>query len=249
MESGYIYILNNQYITGLLKIGFTTRDPQDRVRELSSHTGVPGKFNLVYAWEVENPSYVEKVVFSTLKKYRAEGEFFSITSDEAKSKIIEILQRLGQVDESGITISQKARDILRNQEEEKIREQQSRIKNCQESWRNNINITRAQAIKIANSKIGYSYDQINTEIKKCAAPEAISTPATLLTLGLSLILEAKWEKFKGKQKWVDLQNNWLIAFENEMIIKKDSWWDDKDCKRPSKPGYMDWSAFYMDVKY
>jgi hypothetical protein len=37
---------------GLVKIGFTDRDPITRSKELSSHTGVPGKFNIEKSWEV-----------------------------------------------------------------------------------------------------------------------------------------------------------------------------------------------------
>ncbi len=47
-ESGYIYILINPSMVGLVKIGKTTRDHKDRVNELSSATGVPTPFILIY---------------------------------------------------------------------------------------------------------------------------------------------------------------------------------------------------------
>ncbi len=38
---GYIYIISNPSMPGLVKIGRTSRDPQTRLRELNSATGVP----------------------------------------------------------------------------------------------------------------------------------------------------------------------------------------------------------------
>ena len=47
-NQGYVYILSNISMPGLLKIGMTRLDPTKRVKELSSSTGVPTPFNLVY---------------------------------------------------------------------------------------------------------------------------------------------------------------------------------------------------------
>ena len=45
---GYVYVLINPSMEGLVKIGMTTSTPEERVTELSSATGVPSKFILVY---------------------------------------------------------------------------------------------------------------------------------------------------------------------------------------------------------
>jgi hypothetical protein len=47
-------------MTGLVKIGFTDRDPITRSKELSSHTCVQGKFNIEKSWEVQR-SLIEKM--------------------------------------------------------------------------------------------------------------------------------------------------------------------------------------------
>ena len=47
--AGYVYILSNSGMPGLLKIGRTTRSVGDRVAELNSATGVPAPF-AVEAW-------------------------------------------------------------------------------------------------------------------------------------------------------------------------------------------------------
>ena len=46
--NGYIYVMLNMSMEGLVKIGRTNRDPKAREKELSQATGVPTPFKLVY---------------------------------------------------------------------------------------------------------------------------------------------------------------------------------------------------------
>lgn len=39
--AGWVYILSNEYMPGIYKIGMTTNSPEARAKELSSATGVP----------------------------------------------------------------------------------------------------------------------------------------------------------------------------------------------------------------
>jgi T5orf172 domain len=48
MTSGYVYILINTSFDGMIKVGRTTRDPQERARELSWATGIPTPFRVAY---------------------------------------------------------------------------------------------------------------------------------------------------------------------------------------------------------
>jgi hypothetical protein len=45
MPAGYIYVLENETIPGLVKIGSTERNPEDRAKELMT-TGVPALLRL-----------------------------------------------------------------------------------------------------------------------------------------------------------------------------------------------------------
>ncbi|GAB3933455.1 hypothetical protein GCM10027614_04380 [Micromonospora vulcania] len=67
---GVIYILANQYMPGLLKIGQTTRDPETRVREISRATGVPADFEIIYDEIVSDVDAAEAMIHTQLAASR-----------------------------------------------------------------------------------------------------------------------------------------------------------------------------------
>ncbi|MEW5837381.1 MAG: GIY-YIG nuclease family protein [Pseudomonadota bacterium] len=86
--SGYIYILSNPSIPGLLKIGHTMDMPEQRLRQLNT-TGVPMPFVLEACFLVTKPSALENAVHSALASYRPTDsrEFFQLSL----SKSLEII--------------------------------------------------------------------------------------------------------------------------------------------------------------
>lgn len=84
---GYIYVMINPSLEGMVKIGKTTRNPNDRVKELSSATGVPTPFILVFQKKFKNCHYTEKAIHKYLeeKGYRISEnrEFFKIAVTDA----------------------------------------------------------------------------------------------------------------------------------------------------------------------
>jgi len=78
---GFIYILSNQSMPGLLKVGLTTNSVHQRVTELNT-TGVPTKFKSERIFEIEERflRQVEKAVHDTLKGNGAHHgkEFFRV---------------------------------------------------------------------------------------------------------------------------------------------------------------------------
>lgn len=82
---GYVYVAENPEIPGKVKIGYTTRDVRKRMKELSSGTGVPGKYTATYKFRVARPKHVEKTVHRKLshRKIQDGGEFFKVTPKEA----------------------------------------------------------------------------------------------------------------------------------------------------------------------
>jgi hypothetical protein len=84
-QHGFIYILKCPAMPGLLKIGMTTRKPEDRVRELSSSTAAPAQFELVKAFHVSGDVLgIERAIHSDLAQVRSgRSEFFSIGEQDA----------------------------------------------------------------------------------------------------------------------------------------------------------------------
>ena len=83
---GWIYVLENPSLKGLVKIGFSTKDPAIRVRELSS-TGVPRVFEIAYEALLERPRDLEQRVHATLKSHHENKEFFRTTPKQAIAAI------------------------------------------------------------------------------------------------------------------------------------------------------------------
>ena len=74
---GWIYIARNPSFSGLLKIGYSDRDPSIRMEELYS-TGVPTPFVLLYIVLIDNAYEVEQKIHSELELCRdsKSREFF-----------------------------------------------------------------------------------------------------------------------------------------------------------------------------
>jgi len=78
MSSGFIYVLVNKSMPGLLKIGFTTDSAYKRAKALSKPTGVPSEFRVLFSLPVIFCHQVEKNVHCDLAEYRSNKnrEFF-----------------------------------------------------------------------------------------------------------------------------------------------------------------------------
>ena len=80
-----VYILTNPTIPDLVKIGRTS-NLEERLRSLSSHSGVPVPFECFYACEVEHSQDVEKRLHFGLGDHRInpKREFFRINPERVK---------------------------------------------------------------------------------------------------------------------------------------------------------------------
>ena len=87
--------MTNQAMPELVKIGFSTKDPQMRAKELDS-TGVPHPYQVVYDALVDNPRQVESSVHRELKQHHEAKEFFRITVDLATQAIGRVLKQQGK---------------------------------------------------------------------------------------------------------------------------------------------------------
>jgi hypothetical protein len=85
---GYVYVLSNQAMPGLVKIGFSLKDPALRARELSG-TGIPYPHILEYDVHVVDPRTVEQRTHQALASKRAaeNREWFRCSVHEARAVI------------------------------------------------------------------------------------------------------------------------------------------------------------------
>lgn len=83
---GWVYILSNEHMPGIYKVGMTTTSPAVRAKELSSSTGVPSPFKVEASFHCDNPSFSEREIHETLSDCRVNSsrEFFSIELKELK---------------------------------------------------------------------------------------------------------------------------------------------------------------------
>jgi len=94
--SGVIYVLVNQAMPGLIKIGRTAENIEMRMRQLDT-SGVPLPFECFYAAEVADPAKVERALHEAFEdqRVRKNREFFELSPD--KPKVIIKLMELRDV--------------------------------------------------------------------------------------------------------------------------------------------------------
>ena len=96
---GYVYVLVNSSMPGLLKIGYTDRDPNLRAKELSAATGIVFPFIVAYYAETLDAPGAEEEIHRILSPYRINDnrEFFSMEVRDAISTIDSVCGRFGLV--------------------------------------------------------------------------------------------------------------------------------------------------------
>lgn len=89
MKSGYIYVLSNQSMPGIVKIGRSIHGGKSRARDLYQ-TGVPTPFKLEFEIYVEDHVELEILVHEKLQDQRVSGnrEFFKVDVFEATALIM-----------------------------------------------------------------------------------------------------------------------------------------------------------------
>jgi DNA-binding MarR family transcriptional regulator len=96
-QSGYVYVLTNSSTNGIVKIGKTRQNPDERAKALSSASGVSTPFVVVYQAYFENCNQAEQFVHAKLEKFRVSNnrEFFQVAIPPAVDAVIEAKNHLG----------------------------------------------------------------------------------------------------------------------------------------------------------
>lgn len=107
IEPGWLYLLTNSVMPGLVKIGMTTRSPEERAQELAS-TGVPMPFHVAAAWAVDDVRAAERDAHAVLARYRVndQREWFRLSVPAA-------IKALGRSTQAQPTLARRAWRIVR----------------------------------------------------------------------------------------------------------------------------------------
>jgi hypothetical protein len=91
VQIGFVYILTNASMPGLIKVGMTRGNPEERAIQLSAATAAPKPFDVFAALPVGNPRAAEAQAHGVLDEYRVNGrrEFFRLAPEDA----VKLLER------------------------------------------------------------------------------------------------------------------------------------------------------------
>ncbi|MCL5269083.1 MAG: GIY-YIG nuclease family protein [bacterium] len=87
---GWVYVIENKSMPGLVKIGYSTKDPILRAGELRN-TGTPYPYIVVYDVLVEEPRDHEQRLHKVFEEKREGKEWFRCSAKDAIYKIREII--------------------------------------------------------------------------------------------------------------------------------------------------------------
>ena len=83
---GWVYVISNKAMPGLVKVGISEKDPELRAQELEG-PGVPHAYIVEYEMLVEGPDHVEQQAHHFLSAYREAKGWFHCSAEEAASAI------------------------------------------------------------------------------------------------------------------------------------------------------------------
>lgn len=122
MTEGFIYILVNDAMPGIVKVGKTKSEPTNRASQLSSATGVPERFSIFRQYAVTDCGEAEKFAHRILERAfgrpNSRREFFSGESGEVSALLDEALQPYLIQNDSPIANNALAAPILRVERKE-----------------------------------------------------------------------------------------------------------------------------------
>lgn len=94
---GWVYIITNKAMPGLIKIGYTLKDPELRAQELSN-TGNPHPYQVDYEVFVVNPYSIEKKIHQELSDSKEGKEWFRCSTTEGINCIRAIIGNSGNME-------------------------------------------------------------------------------------------------------------------------------------------------------
>ncbi len=86
---GWVYVISNKAMLGLIKVGYSTKDPELRAEELN-HTGSPHPYVVEYEMLIEEPYEIEQKTHKLLSSKLEAKEWFRCSAEEAVAGIKQV---------------------------------------------------------------------------------------------------------------------------------------------------------------
>lgn len=112
---GWVYVISNVAMPGIVKVGYSMKDPDSRADELG-HTGSPHPYLVDYDVLVDEPREVERAVHRQLRDKREGKEWFRCSIDEAVASVKSVVGERGLLERFKRVDRETAERLVREQE-------------------------------------------------------------------------------------------------------------------------------------
>ena len=140
---GWVYVISNKAMQGLVKVGYSSKDPDLRAEDLD-HTGSPDPYVVEYDMLIENPYEIEQKTHQLLSSKRAGKEWFRCSAEEAIAAIKQV-SGTGAIRESYQGAERAKAEALHQRELEAIelrRKRETEQKEFEDRLRNEETVIR-----------------------------------------------------------------------------------------------------------
>lgn len=125
---GWIYVISNKSMPGLVKVGYSSKDPEERAQELD-HTGTPQPYVVEYDILIEGELYqIEQHIHRNLSSYSEGKEWFRCTPEQAVTAIRQVAKNIAIAESFKKADREKAERLEREREIEIARQTERRRK-------------------------------------------------------------------------------------------------------------------------
>jgi len=120
---GWVYIVTNPDLRGKVKVGFTARDPSERIAEFKQ-AGLPRRHRYEFGIKCEYPQSIERKVHQRLRGKRHAGEWFSCSVEFAANVLLELVPEPFETNDPA-SVTPAAQEALR-QAQYRLQEKEAR---------------------------------------------------------------------------------------------------------------------------
>jgi cation transport ATPase len=201
---GYVYILTNPVMQGLIKIGKTCRTIEERVKELNG-TGVPMPFEVAYSRKVEYMDEVERDMHEHFNVCRVNDgrEFFRLSIGSAVTKLDTYQEALSEAERRA------EREVRQQEYERQTAKREAELADQNRKFRRKEKIAKAKQ----RAEL-FAYDEANklNGERTDAAFKAFYISTALVVVSFALISFVLHETGIAPSSSFSLLQGWLMFF-------------------------------------